>query len=586
MNCSSFLNGGGASAPRRNRERNHAAPWFPVLFILFSCWTAGFSQTHVDTLLGSYVDLRFGMMLHFNMDTYFPNDWANARVDPKIWDPESLDCGQWARTAKSAGMKFGVLICKHHDGFVTWQSNVSNNAPLISPPYTINQSSVPNMDVVRAYCDSFRAYGLLPGLYFSMYDVAQGIGNPDGDCPDTVTPPQRAYLLAQITELLTNYGPIPVFCFDGWSWCMGQGHDVMPMDIVRDTIRKLQPNCVITDHNGLMRGPWGVEDLFMVEEPKGGFCPAGNTYASSQDQTITGSWFYNGSSNLMSVSDIVSSHLTLLEQRYCNFWLNCPPNTSGKLDQTIVNQLAGVGAAWKPDTARAPLPAQPLRIEYPIVPVSATGGTNPANAIDGKMDYGSESDWTGTVGGTITLDLGSVMENVGIFGYLPSQAGSNTSASSAGEITTHSVAVSTDNSTWKTVVTNGVWAANNSPKIDTFARSTTRYVRLTVGAVNSGTPIADELGVGYRPVTTTGISYDKTTQLNQVFSSGQLIRKIIGNRFSVPAEFLGKSVSAQIFTTSGRLICQDRIKTATTRQIEEKGLASDGSYVVRFNVIR
>jgi alpha-L-fucosidase len=335
-----------------------------------------------------------------------------------------------------------------------------------------------------------------------------------------------------------------------------------------------------------MRGPWGVEDLFMVEEPKGGFCPAGNTYASSQDQTITGSWFYNGSSNLMSVSDIVSSHLTLLEQRYCNFWLNCPPNTSGKLDQTIVNQLAGVGAAWKPDTARAPLPAQPLRIEYPIVPVSATGGTNPANAIDGKMDYGSESDWTGTVGGTITLDLGSVMENVGIFGYLPSQAGSNTSASSAGEITTHSVAVSTDNSTWKTVVTNGVWAANNSPKIDTFARSTTRYVRLTVGAVNSGTPIADELGVGYRPVTTTGISYDKTTQLNPLFPSGQLIRKIIGNRFSVPAEFLGKSVSAQIFTTSGRLICQDRIKTATTRQIEEKGLASDGSYVVRFNVIR
>jgi hypothetical protein len=202
------------------------------------------------------------------------------------------------------------------------------------------------------------------------------------------------------------------------------------------------------------------------------------------------------------------------------------------------------------------------------------------------MDYGSESDWTGTVGGTITLDLGSIMANVGIFGYLPSQAGSNTGASSAGEITTHSIAVSTDNSTWKTVVTNGVWAANNSPKIDTFARSTARYVRLTVGAVNSGTPIADELGVGYRPVTTTGISYDKTTQLNQVFSSGQLIRKIIGNRFSVPAEFLGKSVSAQIFTTSGRLICQDRIKTATTRQIEEKGLASDGSYVVRFNVIR
>jgi alpha-L-fucosidase len=256
----------------------------------------------------------------------------------------------------------------------------------------------------------------------------------------------------------------------------------------------------------------------MVEEPKGIFCPSGNTYASSQDQTITGSWFYNGSSNLNSVDNIVKTHLNVLEPRYCNYLLNCPPNTHGKLDAAIVSRLAEVSAQWTPNATRGGLPAQPLRIENPVVPVTATGGNNPANAIDAKMDYGTETDWTGTVGGTITLDLGSATANVGAFGYLPSQAGAYTTTSTAGEITTHSVAVSTDNSTWTTVVNNGAWAATNSPKVDTFPRSTARYVRLTVGAVNSGTPIASEFGVGTRPGPTT-ISNGTWMQSDQSFLS-------------------------------------------------------------------
>ncbi len=533
----------------------------------------------MDTLLRNYVDLRFGMMMHFNMDTYYPSDWANARVNPLVWKPDSLDCGQWARAAKAAGMKYGLLVCKHHDGFVIWQSNVT---PLITPAYTIKQSSVPTMDVVKAYCDSFRAYGLLPGLYFSMYDVAQGIGNPGGACPSTVTAPQKAFLLAQMTELLTNYGPIPLFCFDGWSWCMGQ--NAMPMDVVRDTIRKMQPNCVITDHNGLMRGPWGAEDFFMVEEPKGIFCPSGNTYASSQDQTITGSWFYNGSSNLMTLSNIVTSHLNVLEPRYCNFLLNCPPNTHGKLDAAIVSRLTDVGSSWTPNAQRAPLPTPPPRIEYPIVPVSATGGTNPANAIDAKMDYGSETDWTGTVGGTITLDLGSAIANVGAFGYLPSQAGAYTTTSSAGEITTHSIAVSPDNSTWTTVVNNGTWAATNSPKVDTFPRSTARYVRLTVGAVNSGTPTASEFGVGYRPVNTTGIApmmmQGKTAPLSE-----KMTYKIIGDKVVLPKEFAGKTVSIEVYDLFGQLVRKAIIKNMVFDVVGKFG-SLESVYLIKVKVLQ
>lgn len=550
---------------------------FLVLVVMISsCWTNGFCETHLDTLLRNYVDLRFGMMMHFNMDTYYPADWANPRVNPLIWSPESLDCGQWARAAKAAGMTFGLLTCKHHDGFVIWQSNVT---PIITPAYTIKQSSKPTMDVVKAYVDSFRAYGLQPGLYFSIYDVAQGI-----TCGTTSwTAAQKAFILGQMTELLTNYGSIPLFCFDGWSWCMGQKN--VPMDIICDTIRKLQPNCVVTDHNGLMRGPWGAEDLFMVEEPKGIFCPSGSTYASSQDQTITGAWFYNGSSNLLTASNIVGSHLTLLEQRYCNFLLNCPPNKNGKLDAAIVSRLTEVGAAWKPNTARVRLPSPPPRIEYPVIPVSAIGGTNPANAIDAKMDYGSETDWTGTVGGTITLDLGSAIANVGALGYLPSQSGAYTSTSTAGEITTHSIAVSTDNSTWTTVVNNGAWAATNSPKVDTFARSTARYVRLTVGAVNSGTPTASEFGVGYRPVTTTGI-LPMTMQGKAAPApfSEKMTYKIMGDKVVLPRELAEKTVSVEVYNLFGQLVRKATIKNMVFDMSGKYG-SPESVYIIKVKVL-
>jgi hypothetical protein len=61
----------------------------------------------------------------------------------------------------------------------------------------------------------------------------------------------------------------------------------------------------------------------------------------------------------------------------------------------------------------------------------------------------------------------------------------------------------------------------------------------------------------------------------------------MGNTFSIPAEFIGKTISTQIYTTSGKLIAQDRIKTALTRYVlEEKGLAAEGSYIVRFSIVR
>ncbi len=73
---------------------------------------------------------------------------------------------------------------------------------------------------MREYVDAFRAAGLLPGLYYSVWDTTAGHRQRQ-----TITRAQIDYVKTQLTELLTNYGPIPILVFDGWSWKMGHNGD-------------------------------------------------------------------------------------------------------------------------------------------------------------------------------------------------------------------------------------------------------------------------------------------------------------------------------------------------------------------------
>src|SRR5690606_32867970 len=64
-----------------------------------------------------FVDLRFGMFLHFNMATFQDREWGDPTGPIELFDPTAFDTDQWAEAAKSAGMTFGCLTTKHHDGF-------------------------------------------------------------------------------------------------------------------------------------------------------------------------------------------------------------------------------------------------------------------------------------------------------------------------------------------------------------------------------------------------------------------------------------------------------------------------------------
>jgi alpha-L-fucosidase len=154
------------------------------------------------------------------------------------WNPQGYDPQVWAAVAKGAGMKYAVLTSRHHDGYCLWDSQVTD--------YT-SARQAPKRDFVREYVEAFRAAGLRVGLYYSLADWRLP-AYWEGPAHDPAGWGRfREYVHAQVRELLTDYGPIDVFWFDG-SW-PHSARDWGSIELLQ-TIRELQPHILVNNRLG------------------------------------------------------------------------------------------------------------------------------------------------------------------------------------------------------------------------------------------------------------------------------------------------------------------------------------------------
>jgi len=532
----------------------------------------------LDSLQRIHAQLRFGMFIHFNMNTYIPG-WAETRPNPDTmltyFNPTKLDCTQWMRAAKSAGMTYALLTTKHHDGFALWPSK--QTPPNGRTKYTVAQSAVPTRDIVQEYVDACRAYGILPGLYFSMWDVGNGIGGAFSVTDTIDWGKDSAYVLGQITELLGGtYGKIPVFAIDGYSWKMG--HKQIPWQAIRARIKQLQPECLIIDHTGAL--PWEV-DVMYFEEPLGIQMNTGNTLSSCQGQTISGDWFWNSSardSTQLKTVAVITEHLTRLEKGWCNFILNCPPNRSGLMDTAIVNRLAAVGKAWKPDTTRAKLPTQPNLIERPLSPITASSTSGTAKlACDGLNDWTGgprfQTLWTSSsaLPQSVTLNYGAIYDSIDMLMYLPRRDTlTNGKADTIGNVTKYSIYVSTDNVTF-TKVDSGSWASDKSIKRTYFTKQKARYLKFQVDSAVGGYGVIGEISAGSHKIPyTASVATHPQAVTPSSSSKQQCTFASNGNvvRMTLPREVLSGLATFTLYTVQGRAVQCWTMPAAATMQVK------------------
>ena len=191
-------------------------------------------------------DMEMYAFIHYSLNTYTDQEWGYGNEALELFNPSDLDCRQWARVCKQAGMKGIIFTAKHHCGFCMWPSKYTEYS-VKNTPWKNGQG-----DVVRELAEACREEGLEYAVYLSPWDR----NHPDYGKPEYVT-----YFRNQLRELLTEYGDMFEVWFDGANggdgWYGGANER---RNIDRRTyyewpetyrmIRELQPKCLIWNDGG------------------------------------------------------------------------------------------------------------------------------------------------------------------------------------------------------------------------------------------------------------------------------------------------------------------------------------------------
>jgi alpha-L-fucosidase len=300
-------------------------------------------------------ELEFYAFVHFNMNTFTNKEWGFGDEDPALFIPAELDCRQWARICKNAGMKGIIITAKHHDGFCLWPSDYTE--------HSVKNSSWKNGqgDLLRELADACNEYGLKMGVYLSPWDR----NNADYGKSEYID-----YYRNQLREILTDYGEIFEVWFDGANGGTGYygGKNEMRM-IDRETyydwpnthkiVRELQPGaCMFSDAGPDIRWCGNEQgwinatnwDLLRLDEYFPGCDCAeqlrtgdenGTHWVPAEvDVSIRPGWFYHESEDTLVKSwyDLLDIYLKSVG-RGASLLLNIPVDKRGLIHENDSDQL-------------------------------------------------------------------------------------------------------------------------------------------------------------------------------------------------------------------------------------------------------
>ena len=314
-----------------------------------------------------FQDDKFGMFIHWGLSSVLGHgEWVmnnrNIRVDEytrliHIFNPQQFDAKAWVGAAKAAGMKYITFITRHHDGFSNWDTRQSD-WKITNTPY--------GKDALKQLSEECQKQGIKLFCYYSLldwyrtdYQYETGrTGKGTGRTKKSDWNSYLNFMKAQLTELLTNYGPIAGIWFDG-HW------DQLDNDVdkknkskvdwkyeeIYQLIHKLQPQCLISNNHHLT--PIPGEDFQAFEKDLPGHNTTGFGGADVSElpletcETMNDSWGFNITDRNYKTTPQLIQYLVKAAGYNANFLLNIGPMPNGQVQTEFVDTLKAVGQWMK-----------------------------------------------------------------------------------------------------------------------------------------------------------------------------------------------------------------------------------------------
>ncbi len=310
-------------------------------------------------------EARFGLFVHWGVYSILGDgEWVmnnqNIPIDayeklPAFFNPIGFDADEWVKMAKDAGMKYITITSRHHDGFSLFDTKTSTYDIVDSTPY--------GRDILKQLANACRKEGIRLFFYYSLLDWHNDDYFPRGRTGNNI--PGRgegdwdkyiAFMKAQLTELLTNYGDIAGIWFDGhWDQKKWDGKKFGKLQVdwhydeIYKLIHDLQPHCLIGNNHHL--APIEGEDFQMFEKDLPGKNSTGwGTSATDIGQlplevceTINGSWGFNLQDRKHKSREELIHYMVKAAGYGSNLLLNVGPMPNGKIQEEHKESLKEMG---------------------------------------------------------------------------------------------------------------------------------------------------------------------------------------------------------------------------------------------------
>ena len=336
-----------------------------LLILFFGLVNAQTYQPTVANLKSrtDFQDRKFGMFIHWGASSVLGDgEWVmeNKGINKddykkllKVFNPIDFDAAKWVSTAKNAGMKYIVFITRHHDGFSNWDTKFSD--------WKITNTHY-KQDPLKQLAAECKKQGIQLGLYYSTLDwsredypfVTGRTGQKSGRTSKGDYASYLKFMKNQLTELLTNYGPISCIWFDGhWDQTNPEGSADRTSridwkyDEIYGLIHKLQPATMIGNNHHM--DPIKGEDFQMFEQDLPGNNSAGLNFQSASVLplesciTMNDSWGFKITDRQYKTVNEVIRTLVGAAGRNSNLLLNVGPMPNGEIQKEFRDSLAAVG---------------------------------------------------------------------------------------------------------------------------------------------------------------------------------------------------------------------------------------------------